>query len=69
MVNDSDEEVREQAKYYLICLDNEWKNQEQEVFQCLNPLNNLENALNLNDIDVIEQYIHVKKKKKKNKKI
>ena len=58
-MNDSDEEVREQAKYYLICLDTEWKKQEQEVFQCLNPLNNLENVINLNDIDVIEQYIHV----------
>jgi len=59
VINDSDEEVREQAKYYLICLDNEWKEKEQEVFQCLNPLNNLENVINLNDIDVIEQYIHV----------
>lgn len=59
VVNDSDEEVREQAKYYLICLDSNWKKKEQKVFECLNPLNNLESIINLHDIDVIEQYIHV----------
>ena len=57
--NDSDEEVREQAKYYLICLDNEWQKNEKKVFDCLNPISNMENLRNFHDIDVIEQYIHV----------
>jgi len=61
VVNDSDEEVREQAKYYLICLESDWKHTEEQVFHCLNPLRAMENMINFHDIDVIEQYIHVKK--------
>lgn len=59
MANDHDEEVREQARYYLICLDEQWKEEENDVFQCLNPLRTTENLIDLHDIDVIEQYIHV----------
>lgn len=59
MVNDHDEEVREQARYYLICLDEQWKEEQNDVFQCLNPLKTTENMIDLHDIDVIEQYIHV----------
>ena len=59
-MNDSDEEVREQAKYYLICLDGEWEQSEKQIYDCLNPLSTMENMINFHDIDVIEQYIHVK---------
>ena len=59
-MNDSDEEVREQAKYYLICLDSEWEQSDKQIYDCLNPLSTMENMINFHDIDVIEQYIHVK---------
>lgn len=59
VVNDHDEEVREQARYYLICMDENWRAQEADIYECYNPLNSVNNLINIHDIDVIEQYIHV----------
>ena len=58
VLNDHDEEVRERARYYLICL-KEIESEEKVIYDCIDPLKIIENPININDIDILEQYIHV----------
>ncbi len=57
--NDPDDEVRERSIFYLLLIEESEKESKNEVYECLQEVTKAKTDIDLNDIDVIEQYIHV----------